>query len=477
MKSALSIGKRDRARRIAHSLASVAVKLGAVRIADAASRIETQLQGLASQVVEWRAIEQALFPILRAAADFDPALANPLFSTAPAQSTVLIIDDEPAMRDLLGEILQDTYHVILASDGQEGFSAAAEKQPDLILLDVHLPGEDGYATLSRLKQQGTTALIPVIFVTGSNDIASETTGLSLGAVDYILKPINPAILAARIDAQIKIKRAEAEARRRIEREHYLELVTEFEHLARLEETRQLELKIKDDFLSHVSHELRAPAQSIHSFVSLVIDGLAGDVTPRQVELLGIALRNVEHLQAMIEDLLEATRLGTGKLQIQSSDVSLAEAVEYAVNTISPAATRKSIQVSASYTNDLPHCLADPKRLRQTLTILLDNAVKFTPPGGSVMVRAGIFHQDSSALIIEVADTGCGIREEKLASVFDRLYQCGEGEEASRGLGLGLHIAQELVQRQGGKIWVESTLGAGSTFHFTVPISPQARVPL
>jgi signal transduction histidine kinase/HPt (histidine-containing phosphotransfer) domain-containing protein len=474
----LSLGNLEEPVHLARSLAKVAQMLGAERLAEAASRLEAAIPANESGAVSFAIsqLETTLAPVLHAARKLEHSDETdgtaPVIRRHPQGGCVLVIDDEPSMRELLQDVLQDEFHTLTAADAAQALRVAEQERPDLILLDVDLPDVNGYTLLPLLQKNEATRSTPVIFVTGSSDIASETRGLNLGAVDYVVKPINPAILMARIRSQIKIKRAESEARRRIQREHYLELVAEYERSELLEETRQMQLKLKDDFLSHVSHELRAPSMSIHSFISLVADGLAGEVTNRQIEYLAIATRNVEHLQAMIEDLLEATRLGSGKLSIETSTIFITEAVEYAIHTVSPAAKRKSIKLSAHCPSGLPPCQADPTRLRQTLTILLDNAVKFTPASGSVTITARIFDQDPSALLIEVADTGCGISPDKVGSVFDRLYQCAEPGQQSRGLGLGLHIAQELVERQGGRIWVDSVVGSGSTFCFTLPVSTE-----
>ena len=476
----VSTGDLDEAARLAHSLQGVAGMLGAVRLSELAERFEGLLK-VGEMCAAGDAINQlelAISPFLAAASSLDRRERDAtcerdlgaVSGQVLDQSCVLVVDDAPLMRELLEDVLREEYKVLMAADGESGLQLAMEKRPDLILLDVDLPDVDGHELLTRLKGLEATQSIPVIFVTGMRDVASETMGLSLGAVDYVVKPISPAILLARVKSQIQLKRSEAEARRRTAREHYIEMVTEFERAALVEETRQVQLKTKDDFLSHVSHELRAPAASILAFACLMIDGLAGEVNAQQMEYLGIVVKNVEHLRAMIEDLLEATRLGSGKMSILTDDIFVAEAVDYAVNTVSSSAAKKSVHLTAEISSHLPSCRVDATRLRQTLTILLDNAVKFTPVGGSVTVRARVFERDVSFLLLEVADTGCGIAQEKLASVFERLYQCAAPEERGRGLGLGLHIAQELVRRQGGELWVDSVAGVGSTFRFTVPLS-------
>ena len=161
---------------------------------------------------------------------------------------------------------------------------------------------------------------------------------------------------------------------------------------------------------------------------------------------------------------------TGKLIIQPQEASLAEAILDAVHTAEASATAKGIKLSSAVPPKLPSAYADPVRLVQVLTILCDNAIKFTPAGGFVKVEAKVFEKASGYLLVEVSDSGCGIKPEMAERIFEYLYQVTESSQAGRkGLGLGLHIAKELVTRQGGSIWVTSAVGAGSVFSFTMPI--------
>lgn len=244
-------------------------------------------------------------------------------------------------------------------------------------------------------------------------------------------------------------------------------------LAEARRATQAELKLKDDFLSHVSHELRSPLTSIYSFTSIIADDLAGATTPEQQEYLRIVLKNVTQLQAMIEDLLTVTQAKEGKLSVQLQSTCAYDAVVDAVHTIRSAAASKHICVATDIAATLPPAYADPTRLRQILIILLDNAVKFTPAGGGVSVR--VYERDEHSLLLEVSDTGCGIPPDKRLRVFENLYQiAGDSElhlsETGRnGLGLGLHIARNLVTRQGGNIWIAGAPDQGSIFSFTLPI--------
>jgi PAS domain S-box-containing protein len=245
----------------------------------------------------------------------------------------------------------------------------------------------------------------------------------------------------------------------------------------LEQSRQAQIQFKDAFLSHVSHELRSPLTAIKQFSSILLSGVAGELNKEQHEYQQIVQRNIGQLQAMIDDLLEVTRLETGKLTVEPDRVSISDAVTDALDTLRGTARGKGITLSGDVPADLPVAYADQTRLRQILIILLDNAIKFTPDGGSVAIRARLLQQERSCLLLEVSDTGDGISPEVGERIFERLYQVSEPGTASRkGLGLGLYICKELVTRQGGRIWVESQPEKGSIFSFTLPVySPKEPV--
>jgi PAS domain S-box-containing protein len=238
----------------------------------------------------------------------------------------------------------------------------------------------------------------------------------------------------------------------------------------LEQSRNDQMRFKDEFLSHVSHELRSPLTAIKQFTTILLGGLAGELNKEQREYQEIVLKNIRQLQSMIDDLLEVTRLETGKLTVEPDSVSVSDAVTDTLNTLQGTARAKGVTLSCDLPPDLPSAYADQTRLRQILIILLDNAIKFTPEGGAVDIKVRLLPHDPRLLLLEVSDTGCGISPEMMESIFERLYQVPGLTQASRkGLGLGLYICKELVTRQGGKIWVKPQAQKGSTFSFTLPV--------
>jgi NO-binding membrane sensor protein with MHYT domain/anti-sigma regulatory factor (Ser/Thr protein kinase) len=232
----------------------------------------------------------------------------------------------------------------------------------------------------------------------------------------------------------------------------------------------LELQLKDEFVSHVSHELRSPLTAIYQFATILADGLAGELRPKQSEYMGIILRNVRQLESRIADLLEVTRIQAGKLNIEPQGASLRDAITDTVSMFEGSVAAKGITLRTNIPADLPLAYVDPSRVRQVLINLVSNAIKFTAKGGEIKLQTRIFEEDPGLLVVEIADSGCGIKPEVSKLIFERLHQASDaGEEGRKGLGLGLYISKELVARQGGKIWVTSEPHKGSNFFFTVPI--------
>jgi PAS domain S-box-containing protein len=243
--------------------------------------------------------------------------------------------------------------------------------------------------------------------------------------------------------------------------------------SQLERTNQ-DLLCKNEeiqnFYHTLSHELKTPLTSAREFISIVMDGLAGPLTDTQHEYLGIARESCNQLRVCINDLLDATRLETGKLSLEQRPEALPAIVQRVVSTLQPAARGKNIELTLEAQSDLAPVLADASRLAQVVTNLLNNALKFTPEGGRISVQVGESLDSTAYAEVTIKDTGCGIPHEQLDRIFDRLYQVKTGDSSTeQGVGLGLYICRELVRLHGGDIAVESNLGAGSTFSFTVPL--------
>jgi len=364
---------------------------------------------------------------------------------------ILLVEDNPYDAELLREMLLgvssvqfEWVHVPLLG---EALKRLREEKFDAILLDLSLPDSLGQETLAKAYAQAHD--VPIVVLTGHSDENLAIRTVHQGAQDYLVK--------GQVDGPTLIRAV----RYAIERHR---LLTE------LDRGRQQQLKIKDQFLSHVSHELRSPLAVIHQFVTILLDRLGGDLSPEQTEYLEIILRNVNQLRKMIDDLLEVTRAETGKLTLHPQLAPMDELVDEILSALRIAAAGKGIALSEEISGDLPLAYADPNRVRQILMNLIDNAIKFTPEDGKITVQAEVFQEDPFFIRLAVSDTGCGISAEDRQRIFDSMYQVKESIASSRkGLGLGLFICKELISRHGGRIWLESEPGKGSTFYFTLPI--------
>lgn len=238
----------------------------------------------------------------------------------------------------------------------------------------------------------------------------------------------------------------------------------------LRRTQQEQLDLKDKFISHVSHELRSPLTPIYQFSTILLDEIAGPVNKQQRDYLEIILRNAASLQTMIGDLLEVTRAQTGKLTVDRRRLHVGPVVAAVVRSLAMTAKAHDLSLEAEIAADLPEALADAARVRQIVANLIENAMKFTPEGGSIHVKVHMRPGDQGKVCVTVSDTGCGLSTRDRERVFEQLYQVENagGERSRNGLGLGLYISKELVHRQGGRIWVESEKGQGSQFSFTLP---------
>ncbi len=236
-------------------------------------------------------------------------------------------------------------------------------------------------------------------------------------------------------------------------------------------TRQKELeKLKSDFVSNVSHELRSPLVAIEKSVSLILSKTAGEISPDQEQFLSIAERNLKRLALLINDLLDLSKLEAGKMAIKLQETAIGKIIDDCIMTFANWAKTKSIKLEARIPEKLPLLNIDPDRIIQVLSNLISNALKFTPENGSITVEAK-YDTGREKIEVSVADSGIGIADENLNKIFDRFYQVGEKKPSDiGGTGLGLSIAKEIVELHSGKIWAESQAGSGAKFIFALSLT-------
>ena len=342
-----------------------------------------------------------------------------------------------------------------------------------------------FADLLKMPLEEIIGLAFDAFVTPSERVAfaallkTGCTGASAGEItlsasDASAVPLQLALapLPAESEAAICLVATDISERRKKEVRliQTIEETRKAEH-ALAESNKDLLRKNQEiqNFYHTVSHELKTPLTSAREFVSIVMDGLAGPLNETQQEYLGIARESCNRLRACINDLMDATRLETGKLTLEMKPGSLAGLIRQLVTVFDPVALRKQITLTEEVQQGLPEFPFDENRLMQVLVNLLNNALKFTPENGHVTVTAGDAPGYPGYVQVCVKDTGRGVPSTEVERIFERLYQVPDEEGGSQqGVGLGLYISRELVQSHGGKIWVESELGKGSRFCFVIP---------
>ena len=245
-------------------------------------------------------------------------------------------------------------------------------------------------------------------------------------------------------------------------------------------------RMKSEFISMVSHELRTPITSIKNAVGIVLGKAAGTINENQRKFLSMANRNIDRLSGIINDLLDVSKIESGIIKIDLKPFNLRAPLDMAIASLTSGFKEKSIPIHKEIPYDLPHAYGDSDKLEQIFINLLDNAIKFTSEGGEICVTADLIsefgpqfselkeEEKQSVIEVSIADTGIGISPDKLEKLFDRFYQVEESlTREQKGTGLGLYIVKGLVEALGGDIWVESELGKGSKFIFTLPIySPE-----
>jgi two-component system, sensor histidine kinase and response regulator len=363
------------------------------------------------------------------------------------EQKILIVDDTPANIDVLDQFLEkEGYNISVAPSGEAALELATRIVPDLILLDVMMPGIDGFETCLCLKADETTREIPIIFITAKNETEDIVKGFSLGGVDYITKPFRQEEVCARIHLHLKMKLLMGA------------LESKNKKLAELND-------LKNKFLGMASHDLRNPIAAIQGFSDLLLDH--GKTLPEETktEFLQSIQKASNNMLTLLEDLLNVSVIESGKLDLQYQHGSLKQLVEERVRMYQAMADRKSITTHLD-TGDVAEFAFDPNRIGQVIDNLLTNAIKFSPSGKDIYILLEV--KDGRARF-SVRDQGPGISPEdrdKLFKHFQKLKARPTGNETSHGLGLA--IAKKLIEAHQGHIQVESHPPSGATFSFEIP---------
>lgn len=363
------------------------------------------------------------------------------------RASLLLVDDEKSNLKVLADLLRPDYVIRLAQNGQQALDKCAELQPDLILMDVLMPGLDGFDTLKALRANTLTSQIPVIFITGLQSADHEQRGLQLGAQDYIHKPFHAEVVKARVSTQLRLVRQRYE-------------------LQQLTEQLLQANEAKSRFLATISHEIRTPLASVIGYAEAILAG-EFDIADQQQAIQTIC-RNGKHLQALLNDLLDISKISANKLDLEVLPVNLCQLLLDLELLVKDRALQKGLEFSLHYQLPLPSLLlTDPTRLKQILLNLCNNAIKFTESG---FVRIDISRNEDQ-LQFAVTDSGIGISPAQQQLLFQAFSQADVSVQRQfGGTGLGLVIARQLCEKMGGTLKLQSAIeGEGSCFMASIKL--------
>lgn len=392
---------------------------------------------------------------------------------------ILVVNDDPASLLALTSLLdgradEGNYAVLSARSGQDALRQVLLHDFAVILLDVNMPGMDGFETAEAIHQHPRSADIPIIFVTAF--LADEIDRLKAyqrGAADFLFTPVIPQILHAKVSVFVTLAMKNEELKRQAEKlsQHTQELTATNRRLVReMEERRAAERKshAKDEFLAMLGHELRNPLSAIASASSLI--GLAGAAPETVVRARAIIQRQSRHLSRIVDDLLDLSRAMSGKILLARQVTDLARLVTSCLETFRATGRtdgyRLAVDLGPGWVD------GDPTRLEQIVSNLLDNALKYTPSGGGIDLK---LERTGDDVVFSVRDSGVGIAPELLPQVFDVFVQGAISIDRSQGgLGIGLSLVRRLVELHGGSVAAASPgAGLGSSFTIRLPCAQPA----
>ncbi len=356
---------------------------------------------------------------------------------------ILVVDDEESMRDACSKILKkDGFLADTAKDGSAGLEKIEKNKPDLVLIDLKMPGISGMEVLEKIKEIDPN-IIPVV-ITGYSTVESAVEAMKRGAYDFLPKPFSPEELRIII-------------RRGLERR---KLILETESL-------QKEKKlIEENFITMVSHQLRSPLVAIQQYFEVILAGMVGEVQEKPKEMILRSRNRLEGLLNLINDWLDVARLDSGQIVDSIEPLSLKKVIKKIIEDMRPLTQDDNISLELGSCSENDLVQGDKETLEQVFSNLITNAIRYNKQKGRVVIT---IKENKDFISAEVKDTGIGIAEEHLAFIFDQFYRVKRGEgQKVKGTGLGLSIAKKIVEAHGGSIRVSSELGKGSNFTVLLP---------
>jgi signal transduction histidine kinase len=377
---------------------------------------------------------------------------------------VLIVDDNEGDRILYKDLLTEgdpgtDFIFDEAATGGAAMEKMRSEKPECLLLDYRLPDMHGLDILKELSQQDGSLPVPVVMLTGFGDEATAVKALHLGAQEYL--PKRDLTRVALCNAMNDAIRTHGKNRELEDSRRQLEI-----------QNRELAGKYAkvEEFYQKVLEKLKGPVTSSRKISCNILDELKGTLSDEQVANLESIKLSCDQLTANINNLIDTTGIQMGELLISPRPEKISEVVSGVIEKLKALATSEQIELSSNISPNLPEVSMDRYRIEQVLTNLLDNAIKFTSPGGKIQVNVSRLPESPDRLTFLISDTGKGVREEHLEKIFEHSFQAPtDGAENQSGLGLGLHICREILLSHKGTIFATTIPGEGSCFTFTLPL--------
>ena len=376
---------------------------------------------------------------------------------------ILLIEDNPDHTLFTKRVLKKAnpgYEVDSTGEAKEALRKIAQESYDLILCDYRLPDSSALKILTEIRGKGRDLPFIVVTSSGSEKIAVEL--MQEGAYDYVVKDS-----AYENTLPVVIQRAQDKYKAKKEKEK-LE-----EELRESNKKLQEMYEIKSNFTSMVSHELRTPLTAIKEGIAIVLDGSAGQINGQQKKFLEMAKKNVDRLKRLIDDVLDFSKLESKGLEFKMQEGNINAIINDVVEAHKVVAEEKGLYLKTELDSSIPKLAVDADKINQVFDNLISNAIKFTDKGGITI--SSICYSENNHIKIGVKDTGPGVKEEDAPKLFKKFQQLGDpSTRKTGGTGLGLAICKEIVTQHGGKIWMESKYGKGSTFYFILPIAERRK---
>jgi two-component system, sensor histidine kinase and response regulator len=363
-----------------------------------------------------------------------------------AKGSLIVVDDNPNNLKLLDGMLHNSgFSVRLFPRGEMALASAAINPPDLVLLDIMMPGMDGYAVCKKLKADPRLSDIPVIFLSALNDASDKVKAFQAGGVDYISKPFQIEEVHARIETHLEIRR-----QRRLLEENYRKL-------------QELE-RLRDNLVHMIVHDMRSPLTIIHGMHEILEKFEGGNLSPDGLKRLNSASQRTEDLITLVNSLLDVSKLESGKMNLKIVEFDIVSLIHNVTNSLAEAFIDHTISSVVPENSIFLH--GDQNLISRVLHNLISNAIKYSSKGTQVQVT---LQSQGDGVRVSVEDQGAGIIPEYRDKIFDKFFQIDHTKNSS---GLGLTFCKLAVEAHGGKIGVESEVAQGSKFWFELPIQPK-----